>query len=604
MAFATAAHAAIDTWSNTGGSSWTSTTNWSPTSPPATTDLAVFAANPTSGGSGIGINFGGTLNNTGAGADNEAVGAIEISAARTSNNIAIGDSATTSGTFTLNGVSSVNGYSNVVLDDESSSVNLTIEPSNTGPGTMSVALGDSTNNEIVQDGGGTITVSCNIGQVASGAQLTIGGAGGGSVSLTGNNTFSGGFSILGSEADISSDASLGASSNNITINGGRLGSNSGLVFTILSTRNIYLGSAAGTSVSVKGATGDLTYNGVFQDLTTGGILVKQGAGTLDIGGANTYTGATSINNGTIQLTTGNNRLPTGTLLSLGQASSVNLGTLDLNGFSQQVAGLQSTVGTNSTSGTSNAIINTSATPATLTVNGNGNYTYGSGTLTNTGVINGAISMVFNGGGTETLGGASGYTGSTTVNNANLVVSGSLNGTSSLSVTSGTLQLGSNNGINHTNPAPLSLSTGVLNTAGNKASFADLTATGASTIDLGVGSTSSLLNFADSHNDIWSGTLTIADWNGSFSGGGPDEIFFGSSASGLTSTQLGDINFLNPTIGGVAETGDYSAAILSTGEVVAVSAVPEPATWATVLSGLAALILFQSRRDRRSRSLIG
>jgi autotransporter-associated beta strand protein len=339
----------------------------------------------------------------------------------------------------------------------------------------------------------------------------------------------------------------------------------------------------------------VTYNGAFLDLTgtTHGILVKQGSGTLDIGGASTYTGATSINNGTIQLTTGNNRLPAGTILNIGQSASSNLGTLDLHGLNQQIAGLTSTPGTNSSAST-NTITSTS-TAATLTINGTGSYSYGTNSAANSGVIMGPVSLVMEGGGTETLGGSNSYTGSTTVSGATLIVSGSLTSTSSVSVSSGTLELSASNAI--ANSAPLTLSTGVLlDATNNKATFASLTTSGASTLDLGVSSTASILNFGDSHGIAWSGTLTIANWNGTTTSGGPDEVFFGSSAGGLTSTQLGDIAFLNPTINGVAKTGDYNANILSTGQIVAV--VPEPATWAAMLSGLAALVLIECRRSRR------
>jgi autotransporter-associated beta strand protein len=142
--------------------------------------------------------------------------------------------------------------------------------------------------------------------------------------------------------------------------------------TIGSGRTIYVGSTAGTSLSIQGTTGVTTFDGIIADKTSNGILVKQVTGTLILGGASTYTGSTSINNGTIKLQTGNDRLPIGTTLNIGQATSTNLGTFDLNGFNQQIAGLVSTSGTNTTT-SKNTV--TSATAATLTIGGSGDYSY-------------------------------------------------------------------------------------------------------------------------------------------------------------------------------------------------------------------------------------
>lgn len=110
----------------------------------------------------------------------------------------------------------------------------------------------------------------------------------------------------------------------------------------------------------------------------------------------------------------------------------------------------------------------------------------------------------------------------------------------------------------------------------------------STFDLGSGA--SILHFADSAGASGK-LLTITDWSGLVIGGGTDQIFFGSSASGLTSAQLSEIQF---DLGG----GVFSAAmLLSNGELVPV---PEPGTWAAGLLTAAALVYTQ-RRLRKSRA---
>jgi hypothetical protein len=83
-----------------------------------------------------------------------------------------------------------------------------------------------------------------------------------------------------------------------------------------------------------------------------------------------------------------------------------------------------------------------------------------------------------------------------------------------------------------------------------------------TIDLS--GSASRLSFANSSSEIWAegATLAILDWNGNPSGGGAEQLKFGTDQSGLTEAQLSRIQFRTPS-----STNLYSAKILSTGEVV-------------------------------------
>jgi hypothetical protein len=87
----------------------------------------------------------------------------------------------------------------------------------------------------------------------------------------------------------------------------------------------------------------------------------------------------------------------------------------------------------------------------------------------------------------------------------------------------------------------------------------------SAIDMSGGA--SKLAFADSSAQTWAAgaILSVLNWSGSTNGGGFDQLFFGTNASGLTLTQLGQIRFVNPA--GFPPGSTNFARILSTGEVV-------------------------------------
>lgn len=299
-----------------------------------------------------------------------------------------------------------------------------------------VSLGSSTRT-LTLGNNGTQTFSGVVSNTSGGITFTANAGTDGRFDLTNTaNTFTGSININGGEVRFTSNGSLGNASNSVTVDGGRLAIASSAVD--LSSRLIFLGATVGTAISASG-TETLTYNGVLQDKTgSAGILVKQGQGALWLGGVSTYTGNTTINQGTIQLTTGNDRLPTGTVVALGQAASANLGTLDLNGFNQTIAGLNSITGTNATA-SNNTVTSTGA--ATLTLGGSGTYSYGNGSNTNSGVITGAVSLVKSGTGTQTLGDVNTYTGSTTVSGGTLSIAstGSIAG-SGVTVTGGTLNV--------------------------------------------------------------------------------------------------------------------------------------------------------------------
>jgi autotransporter-associated beta strand protein len=118
------------------------------------------------------------------------------------------------------------------------------------------------------------------------------------------------------------------------------------------------------------------------------------------------------------------------------STGTTLGTLDLNGRNQQIAGLVSTTGTVASGTVKNTV--TSATAATLDINVAEGTTrsYGAGTTQNSGVIGGLLALTKSGAGTQVLGDANTYSGTTTVNAGTLAVNGSI--TSSSAVVNGGL----------------------------------------------------------------------------------------------------------------------------------------------------------------------
>lgn len=147
---------------------------------------------------------------------------------------------------------------------------------------------------------------------------TITGSGGlvkagfGTLNLTGSNTFSGNVFVNAGSIAITSDANLGASSNEIRLNNGNLtiqGSvvvgglafspnvqfNHGSQTTLTTSRNISLG-ASGGSIFVNNVNNTMFANGT---ISGSGFLLKGGFGTLVLNGTNSYTGETVVFDGVL-----------------------------------------------------------------------------------------------------------------------------------------------------------------------------------------------------------------------------------------------------------------------------------------------------------------
>jgi autotransporter-associated beta strand protein len=98
-------------------------------------------------------------------------------------------------------------------------------------------------------------------------------------------------------------------------------------------------TTAGNTFLLNGSNNG-TINGVISNGVGGGFVsvTKQGSGTWTLAGANTYTGNTTVNGGTLKLGA-NNTIPLASSLTVNETSANSTATLDLNGFNQTVTAL-------------------------------------------------------------------------------------------------------------------------------------------------------------------------------------------------------------------------------------------------------------------------
>lgn len=479
---------------------------------------------------------------------------------------------------------------------------LTLTGANTYTGTTTVSAGVLNLQNAIGLGttaGGTV--------VTSGAALQLqGGIAVGNEALTLNGT---GISSDGALRNISGNNSWAGI---ITINSTtRINSDSGTLTLDVASGNAITGSNDNLQF---GGAGNITINDVIA--TGSGTLTKDGTGTLTLNAANTYTGATTVSAGVLNV-----RNATGLGTTAGGTTVSNGGTLQLQGGI--TIGLEAlNIRGVGASGQNGALVNVSGTNnygGVITLAGATTFSSNSGilNLTNTGTITGATfgltltgsgngsvasiigttsgSLTKSGTGTWTLTAANTFTGSTTVSGGTLTLANSsgaaLGFTSGITVNSGgTLLLGANNQIN--NIAALTLnggtfargvfSEGTINAAGLGA--LNLTAAG-SHLDFGTGSVG-VLNFASFAPGTF--TLTIDNWTGSAATMGTgltDRLLFASNQSG----NLGNFTFTGFATGAVQF--DLGNGFFE------ITPVPEAGTW---FSGslVLALILFHHRRQLR------
>ena len=231
-----------------------------------------------------------------------------------------------------------------------------------------------------------------------GGQLSLAKAGTGTISLSGNNSYSGvtyinnGILSLGSTAAIPSGGAGG-----VTFGGGTLqytAANGSQDYS-----NYIISSGSAISIDLNGQT--VTFGNPLSSTNSGGLTVNssQSGGMLILTASNNYGGTTSVSSGTLQLGT-NGALPTITPLTVNGSGVFDLNkqnatvdSLNGNGTIASVLGGSPllTIGSNNGGGSFSGTINGSQVALTKTGTGteivSGPNTYGGLTSINAGIIN-------------------------------------------------------------------------------------------------------------------------------------------------------------------------------------------------------------------------
>ena len=310
-----------------------------------------------------------------------------------------------------------------------------------GVGSTANITANQTNNKQINLGNSATTTIgvINIGDPDSTHGYTLNGTAGASLTFDNNNA-NAQFNVVSGSGTVT----LASGVQSIVLNDNLIisQSSSSLLTWATPTRG-----GIGTDVKIieHGGTGSggVTISGVIAngDAGTGVVAVRQNNsnGTMTLSGANTYTGGTTVNAGTLALGASSRLSDTGAL-------TINGGTFDMGGFSD-------TVGAVTVNGGS--LINSSTTGLT-----GSSYAVTGGTISAR--LAGAGALTKTGEGTTVLAGANTYTGGTFLNGGVLSVSSSANfANKTLTFDGGTLETTASFDLTTANATTLSAGGGTI-----------------------------------------------------------------------------------------------------------------------------------------------
>jgi len=437
------------------------------------------------------------------------------------------------GTLTLSGANTNTGATTIGSSGGTSGGTLRLGASNILANATTTIFGGTLDLDGFNETIGALT----LGGGAAGTTAAV-TTGTGTLTLGGNVTYTATNNPEG--AIISGQLNLGSANRTITVNdSAAAGLDLAINASITATNRNLTVTGAGTS-AITGA------------ITTGtGALTKSGTGTLTLSGNNTYSGATTVSAGVLNIqsgtalgaTTAGTTVASGATLQLEGGIAVGNEALTLSGTGVGGTGaLRSVSGENTWGGNvalnANTQINADAgslalaggisgANRSLTFDGAGNISVGGAITTGTGAL------TKSGAGTLTLAGASTYTGATTVSAGTLLLGASeaISNSSAVTVASGaTFDL---NGQTETiaslaGAGQVLIGTGQLISAGN-----------ASTVFSGT------LAGTGSFTKAGTGTLTL---DNSFAFAGTFNLAGGTLQLSSTSLSLGTLNITgNATI---------------------------------------------------------
>jgi fibronectin-binding autotransporter adhesin len=359
-----------------------------------------------------------------------------------------------------------------------------------------------------------------------------------------------------------------------------------------------LNDTGGSTVTLSGGFSDASANpvSVSVNLLGAGTMSVSGGSILNLSGANTFTGATSITSGTLQAGS------TTAFAPMSEVTVTGPGVLDLNNFSNTVYSLSGTgsvtlgTGTLTVGGGLGPFINSTYSGV---ISGAGGLTYntyeqsiiltGANTYTGTTNITQGTVQLGNGGSTGSISPLSNIvfvsnagltldltgpvtfpnlisgTGTVEVENGTVTLSGANTYRGTTDVVSGTLNAGSSTAIG--NMTTVQLTGGTMNLNGNNILAGSITGDSASTINLG-GNTLSLQNLAagttyagsiigtGAIDIIVTGNLNLSGSNNTYSGGttiNSGNVYVSNTTGSATGSGTVTIG-----VGGSLTIGDFTA----------------------------------------------
>ena len=283
----------------------------------------------------------------------------------------------------------------------------------------------NTNVNFTVASGATLNITAGISATAGTVGLTKLGAG--TMTLTGSSTYTGATAINAGVLQAGNASAFG-SGGAISFGGGTLQYGSGITTDFSSL----FSNAAGQQYNID--TNGQTVSFATALISSGGTLAKSGAGTLTLAVANTYSGATAVNSGTLLV---NGSLSSSSTVTL--ASGATVGGSGTIGGSLNVSGPSGTY----------------AAATASTINGSGLKLSGPVTMTGNATVSGTVTA----------------SNGVTANSGTTVISGSLSG--SLSVKNTTRITGAVTGsiaVSNGSTLLLTGTAGALTVDGAQASF--------------------------------------------------------------------------------------------------------------------------------------